>query len=41
MTRGLKINLMLAALTLTAWWVSVDLPFARNRGRQAATVASA
>ncbi len=33
--------LLLAALTLTAWWVSVDLPFARNRGRQAATVASA
>ena len=27
--------LLLAALTLTAWWVSVDLPFARNRGRQA------
>jgi heme a synthase len=33
--------LLLAALTLTAWWVSVDLPFARNRGRQAATVAAA
>ena len=28
--------LLLAALTLTAWWVSVGVPFARHRGRLAA-----
>jgi len=30
--------LLLGALTLTAWWVSVNVPFAGNRTRQAATV---
>ena len=30
--------LLLGALTLTAWWVTVNVPFARNRTRQAATV---
>jgi heme A synthase len=33
--------LLLAALTLTAWWVSVEAPFVRSRVRQAATVAAA
>jgi heme a synthase len=31
--------LLLGALTLTAWWVTVNVPFAANRRRQAATVA--
>jgi heme A synthase len=30
--------LLLGALTLTAWWVTVNVPFARNRTRQATTV---
>jgi heme A synthase len=33
--------LLLAALTLTAWWVSVDAPFVRERVRPAATLAAA
>jgi cytochrome c oxidase assembly protein subunit 15 len=31
--------LLLGALTLTAWWVAVNVPFAANRTREAATVA--
>jgi|RhiMethySRZTD1v2_1073278.scaffolds.fasta_scaffold00079_32 heme A synthase len=33
--------LLLAALTLTAWWVSVGVPFAAQRGRQAAILSAA
>ena len=33
--------LLLGALTLTAWWVSVGVPFARGRSREAVTVAIA
>src|SRR5688572_10806452 len=33
--------LLLGALTLTAWWVSVGVPFASGRSRQAVTVAIA
>jgi heme A synthase len=33
--------LLLAALTLTAWWVSVGVPFAGHRGRQAAILVAA
>jgi heme A synthase len=33
--------LLLGALTLTAWWVSVGVPFAKGRSRQMATLAVA